>query len=314
MLLKMNNRLWRPDVAVDLGTATVRVAVTRGDYRFSVPSAVHSVPALAHGVVVNVDAAAEALRPALHRLGRHGMTPPRVLACAPSDTSPQEREAVVEACYRAGASAVALMPEPVAAALGDGVDHSSTQPALLVDIGDGVTDCAVIRQGRISEAFACRVACAEMREIVRETVRCWNGAALSDAEAARVVAEVGVEDPSLDGEDMPLLLRNVLVGGTAIPYGILQTALEPVARRIVGTVQSLLTATPGLRHELHDSGIRLSGGGALIPGFAGRIAGAVGLPVYVARNPLDSVVQGAKRVLPIAAEHDLWRKVGRSGV
>jgi rod shape-determining protein MreB len=267
------------------------------------------------------------MRPALRRLGHRGVAAhPRVLACAPTDASAEEREAVVEACYRAGAAAVVLMPEPVAAALGDGIDYASPVATLLMDIGEGVTDCAVIRRGALSTSFASRIACADLRAAARDAVRAASGVELSDAEAARVVAEVGVQPPSLDDFGLPLLLRSVRVtpgaaagdgaasapdAQTWVPAGLIEQALEPVAVRIVGTVRSLLVATPGLRRELRESGanILLSGGGALIPGFVARVKQATGLPVRVVRHPLDAVVEGAKRVLPHAAAHDLWGQV-----
>jgi len=329
MLFKSFTRLWQPDCAIDLGTATTRVALARGGYRFAEPSSrAPAVPALEHGVVVNVDAAAEAMRPALRRLGHLGVAAhPRVLACAPTDASAEEREAVVEACYRAGAAAVVLMPEPVAAALGDGIDYASPVATLLMDIGEGVTDCAVIRRGALGTAFASRIACADLRAAARDAVLAASGVEISDAEAARVVAEVGVQPPSLDDFGLPLLLRSVRVtpgavaadgaagaspdAQTWVPAGLIEQALEPVAIRIVGTVRSLLVATPGLRRELRESGasILLSGGGALIPGFVARVKQATGLPVRVVRQPLDAVVEGAKRVLPHAAAHDLWGQV-----
>jgi rod shape-determining protein MreB len=170
MQFKTLHQIWHPDIAIDLGTSTTRVAVMHRHYRFSAPSCSGTVPALAKGVIVNVDAATEALRPALHQLRFHGVSHPRALACAPTDATDEEREAVREACYGAGAASVLLMPEPLAAAIGDGVDYRSPLPTVVMDIGEGVTDCAVIREGRLAGTFASRVACADLHTAIRAAV------------------------------------------------------------------------------------------------------------------------------------------------
>jgi rod shape-determining protein MreB len=312
MLFKNLSQLWRPDIAIDLGTATTRVAVMRGNYQFVTPSSFGTVPALSKGVIVNVDAAAEALRPALHHLRQQGAIRPRALACAPTDVSAEEKEAVIEACYRAGTGAVSLMPEPVAAALGDGVDYQSPLSTVMLDIGEGVTDCALIREGRLIDAVACRVACADLRATARQCVRAWNGLRLSDAEVMRLIEDIGrrrfvVENtqPSLPlSVAIPNLART---GEWTIPAQIVQEALQSVAARMLLPLYTLLDANPGLRRELQETGIRLSGGGALIPGFAAYIERTIGLPVQVVRSPLGAVVQGARRLLPFADERYLWR-------
>jgi rod shape-determining protein MreB len=330
MLLTTIRQLWQPDIAIDLGTATFRVAVAHRRLPFSAPSTPASscggivVPqALARGVVVDVEAAAEALRPILHYLRRRGLNQPRALACAPSDTTAQERAAVIETCRRAGVKDVVLMPEPVAAALGDGADYASTRPILLLDIGEGVTDCALIRQGRLVDAAACRVGCANLRAAVQKAVDRWCGIRLSDTEAIRLINRVGMGHSAEDASGMPPL-RLVPIpdlsrtGDLPLPVGIVQEALRPVMGHMVMTVLSLLSTWPGLRRELAQegggadtgSGMRVSGGGALIPGVAEHMAAAIGLPVRAVRSPLGAVVQGARRVLPLVAGGDLWKELG----
>lgn len=317
MQFKTLHQFCHPDIAIDLGTSTTRVAVVHRGYRYSAPSSCGTIPALAKGVIVNVDAATESLRPALHHLRYRGVSHPRALACAPTDASEEEREAIRETCYGAGATAVFLMPEPLAAALGDGVDYLSTLPTLVMDIGEGVTDCAIIREGRLAGTFASRVACADLHATVRAAICRFSSLPLTARQAMQLVYEVGVNRPTLDKDGLPAL-RFVTIPGTLanqdlrVPAGILQEAMEPVVDRIIETLHSLLIENPTLKHEVKDSGVHLSGGGALIPGFVDRIAESVGLPVQIVRNPLEGVVLGAKRVLPIADKYDLWQQAARN--
>lgn len=307
MGLKSLYQFWSPDIAVDLGTANTRVAVIRRGWQFSCPSSGETT-ALAKGVVVNVEAAAETLRPMLHQLKLKGVTRPRALACAPTDTSTEERERVREVCRRAGIEAVVLMPEPVAAALGDGVKYSSHKPTLLMDIGDGVTDCAIIRDGQLAESFACRVGCADLRAAVQASVERWCGIRLSATDAIKLLSDIGIEPATPEETELPSLRFVPLPNRESeIPLGVVQEAIRPVRDQILQTIHSLLSANAAMRGELQESGLRLSGGGALIPGFDKSIAQATGFSVRIARNPLDAVVNGARRVLPILAENAIWR-------
>jgi rod shape-determining protein MreB len=301
------DRLWPIDIAVDLGTATTRVAVAHARRPRSVPTSVGAVPALSQGVVVDIDGAAAAIRTALSGLWfRHGG--PRVIACAPSDTTPAERAAVIEACRRAGASAVVLMPEPVAAVLGDGVDFESPIPIVLVDIGEGVTDCAVICRGRLTASQARRVGCADLRAAARAAVHAWSGVLVSDQEAMGLVSRAGVGPVVCTPSGLPRLEHVALESGGSVPLGVVREALEPVAERIIETAFSLLWTQESLRKQ-RTPDLRLSGGGSLIPGFAERITRSVGLPIAPVRRPLDAVVRGAQRVLPLAAAWDLWQRL-----
>jgi rod shape-determining protein MreB len=207
------------------------------------------------------------------------------------------------------------MPEPLAAAIGDGADYTSPLPTLIVDIGEGVTDCAVIREGRLAGTFARRVACADLRTAVIDAVYRSTARTLTVDQATRLIYDVGADLPCLDPDGLPLL-RFVMIPDSQLsdevrlPAGMLQEAMEPVLVRIQETASLLLWETPALRSELRFSPcpVRLSGGGALIPGFANRIATALGHPVNIVRNPLDGVVLGAKSILPIADRYDLWQR------
>ncbi|GAB4457862.1 MAG: rod shape-determining protein MreB [Armatimonadaceae bacterium] len=312
---------FRPDVAVDLGTANTRIAPLRGHTMTESPSTCGDTEALRAGVVVNTYAAAEVLRPAFHRFRTLGILRPRVLACAPSDTTDNERQAVIESCYDAGAAAVALLPEPVAAAIGDGVDIQTAPATLIMDIGDGVTDCALIRDGRLLLASARRVACSNFHRAVQSLACDRYGVQISLCEARRNTEAVGMETPAMDEAGLPILAR-VSVEGTSlrtgqretvhIPLGLVQEAFAPIAAEIAQTAWTLVAELhSALRQEARKSGLRLTGGGALLPGATEFIEQRTGMPVQRVQRPLESVVGGAKALLPLAAQQNLWKGVIR---
>jgi rod shape-determining protein MreB and related proteins len=320
MLSRVFHQLWHPDVAIDLGTAYTRVAFAHRSLSFEMPSVCGARPALREGVVIDPFAAAEVLRPALWRIRHLGVSRPRALACAPSDTTAAEREAVKQSCYAAGAGAVALMPEPVAAAIGAGINVYSAAACCVLDIGDGVTDCAIIRNGRLVHTWAERVACSDLHRGVQRILRERCTLDVSLSEARRLAHEAGVGEETLPASGYPVL-RFLTAHGqrwmtgepteTVVPFGLLHENLRPLIERIVGVAATLLAAIPAEeRDAVRREGLHLTGGGALLPGMRERIAAATGVPVHVVPNPLQSVVGGAKRTLSLAAEQDLWKRTG----
>lgn len=318
MLVKSLQRWFYPDVAVDLGTATTRVALIRGRNGYAEPSVSGKVPALRAGVVIDIDAAAEVLKPLFHHLQGLGFIRPRVLACAPTDTTPEEREAVIDACYRAGAGLVALMPEPVAAAVGDGVDPNSTRTTLLVDIGEGVTDCALIKEGCLIETSATRIACANLRSAITRVVEERYDIALPPSDAQRIMEKLGVGTGPVDSSGMPLLSFFPVFGISSdatprqvnIPSGLLREATRPITDQIADTIYDLTAnLSSEERAEIAFNGIRISGGGSLLPGMTELVSTVTELPVRRVRHPLGAVIHGAKALLPHAINYKLWERV-----
>lgn len=148
-----------PDVAVDLGTATLRVCTTASDVVTA-----GSRNAMRGGVIVDRDAAARLLGNALSALRSWHARPPRVLATIPGDADERERETLVSALYRAGAGRVVLLSEPIAAAVGAGLVDDTTSVRMIVDVGEGVTEAAVVSRGVLLHRASIRLACADVRE------------------------------------------------------------------------------------------------------------------------------------------------------
>ncbi len=290
-----------PDLAIDLGTATTRVAGGRAGVRLR-PSSAHNIPALHRGVIVNVGAATELLRPMMSRRRR-------VLACAPTDVSPLERNSVQECILKAGASSVIVIPEPLAAAVGSGIDIGCKYAKFLVDFGDGVTDCAVIRGGQIVASLAERVGCGDLRETTHRFLQCSAGLEIADVEAERVLRVVGVRT---GGE----VLCRARVSGGVVEFQILIEALHakllPVIERMLTPIKDLLRELPpSVAVEIIEEGIVLTGGGALLPGLCEMVAAENGIDTRLVADPLGAVIHGAWTMLPFAATLNLWKVWGR---
>lgn len=187
----MKSSFLMPDVAIDIGTAWIRVA--HG------PTGLHAVPslfegrnALRSGVVIDRNAVTAILRPLLKRVRRFGVLPPRVVACVPSDATPKEQDAVREAVLGSGATNVRIVPEPLASAIGSGLDVASPFANLILDIGEGVTDCAVIRSGKILDMHAARVGCADLRKALIKTAAQHIGHPLDKYSAETLLQHIDV--------------------------------------------------------------------------------------------------------------------------
>lgn len=295
------------DMAIDLGTAATRVAAGAQLIRER-RSASGERRALAGGVVIDPEAAVEVLRPILWHARRWmGFSRVRALACAPTDATAEERGALSDCIARAGAAAVFISPEPLAAAIGAGVDVGSQYAKLIIDIGEGVTDCAVIRSAQIVTSLAVRTGCADLRAGIREHIFKTHRAGIGDDAAERLLRAAGVGGNgchelaiscSRAGEPRSLVLQTAK----------LKAAIAPRVEKILECVRALLRdLPPRLAVEVIEDGIFLTGGGALLKGMAQQIARVAQVDVHVAAEPLRSVVCGARSMLPAVGTLRLWK-------
>jgi len=289
-----SNKFWRQDVALDVGTANTRVAI--GIHRLiEKPSETAVKRALHGGVVVDGDAAVTFLKPLLAQVRVFGIVGPRVLACAPSDVKVNERELLIESIVKAGASSVVVIPEPLAAAVGAGIDVSSPYAQMVIDIGEGVSDCAIIRSSKILATCAVRIGCARMRREIVHTAELSGSSTITGKEAEAILRTA----------DVALSVPDVLVAHDRTESS---SAVESVLIELLDTIDSFLRDLPhNLGCEIIDSGIWLSGGGALIPGIRERLEERTGINVRIVGNPLFAVVEGARVILPVVTALNQWR-------
>ena len=147
---------WRQHIALDVGTATTRIATGQSSIAER-PSLIGCKRALRDGVIVDGETVSFILEPFFSLARRFGILKPCVLACAPSNAQDEERQMLTDSIMKAGAFSVSIIPEPLAAAIGSGLDVSSPYAQMVIDIGEGVTDCAVIRSSKILVTRAVRV-------------------------------------------------------------------------------------------------------------------------------------------------------------
>ena len=303
--------LGSPDLALDLGTANTRMFAQGCGLIAEEPSVVkvsvrttggeevgvHVLP-LQGGVVVNPDAAAALLQPIVARVRRFGRLKPRALVCIPTDASERERKALLTAARSAGVGDVTLVPEPLAAAVGAGMDIASAHSQMIVDIGDGVTDIAVIRADALVHTLAVRKACSDLHRAVRNSIRHDYHILLRREDAEFLTRQCGVLDSG----------KSIVVSGTHCETNRetqahaetrdLVLAQEPVLQAIGGAIASFVKRLPPhTRAEVVESGVLLTGGGACLPGMPELLASRTSLNIRVVHDPLYSVIDGARSML-----------------
>ena len=319
-----------PDLAIDLGTANTRIYASGIGIVAEEPSLVpiHSekVEAIAHhafllpthgmvaplraGVVVDTDAATLLLKSLFQRVRRFGLMRPRILTCAPTDTSEKERNAIAEAAHRAGGAEVAIIPEPWAAAIGAGLDVTSPYAQMLVDIGDGVTDIAILRDGRIIKTAAIRKGCSDLKAALRDMVLEQYAVWLPSREVERLTQDVDAIHhpiPRVITVVTGLHLKTKRTTRLKIHRLEVIVVMEPIVRKILCAIQTTLRKLPPeIACEVFESGICLTGGGSCIRGMDWLIANSTRLEVRTPKDPLRSVINGAIQTLQYGAQSESW--------
>jgi rod shape-determining protein MreB len=271
----LHSPLQCPNVAIDLGSANTRLFAAGRGLLAETPSIVgEAFHPLRRGVIVDIGAAAELLEPLFGRVRRLAAKP-RTLACVPSDASEDERRALRQAARAAGARDVAIVAEPLAAAIGAGLDVASEYAQMLVDLGDGITDIAVIRSGELIRTDSLRVGCSDLREAVLS-----EGMAGGDAD--RVIRELCAQSASTDG--MILVLERIA------------TFVDDFVRDLPHSVAA----------EVIENGICATGGGAKLRELINRIRTRCGLPIAIADDPLHAVIRGAGLIVTGPGAKRLW--------
>jgi rod shape-determining protein MreB len=235
---------------------------------------------------------------------------PRVVIGVPSEITQVERRAVKDSAYRAKASEVHLIEEAMAAAIGAGLPITEASGSMIVDIGGGTTDIAVISLSGVVYSRSVRVAGNAMDEAIAQYVKREHDLLIGERTAERIKMELGSASELPKRKEMEVKGRHMLEGK---PVTIvlndhqIRQALEDPIRQIVQAVRDALERTPPeLSADICDHGIVLSGGGALLQNLDERLRNETGLPVQVAEDPLSSVVLGAGKML---SDFNLLRKL-----
>jgi rod shape-determining protein MreB len=295
--------LFEPSV-VALDDRTGDVQAVGADARRMIgrtPAAIRAIRPLRHGVIADFEVTEQMLRYFIRKAGGGRLPLAQVVLCVPSGITKVEREAVEEATLGAGARAVYLVEEPLAAAIGAGLPVAEPRGSMIVDVGGGTTEVAVISLGGAVSSQSIKVGGYEMDEAIVKHVQATYNLLIGEETAEQAKLEAGSAwelpeelETTVAGRDLgDGLLRRITVHSEEI-----RQALERTVRRIVDAVKDTLEATPPeLAADVSDHGIVLAGGGTLLRGIDQRIAAETGLAVVRAESPLTCVVLGAGQTL-----------------
>ncbi|NLN20201.1 MAG: rod shape-determining protein [Firmicutes bacterium] len=275
------------------------------------PGNIIAVRPLKDGVIADFDVTERMLRYFMNRaVRRRGLIRPRVLVGVPSGVTEVEKRAVIDATLSAGAKDARLIEEPMAAAIGAGLPVQEPTGNMIVDIGGGTTEVAVISLGGIVAHRSIRVAGDEMDEAIVQHVRRAYNLLIGERTAEEIKTAIGAADGQVEGRTMEVRGRDLVTGlpKTAIVTDeeIRDALAEPVAAIIEAVRMTLERTPPELAADIMDRGIVLAGGGALLRGMDRLLREETGMPVHIAEDPVSSVALGTG----IALEHyDVMQRV-----
>ncbi len=266
------------------------------------PEAIKAVRPLKDGVIADFTATQLMLKNIVTKVcQRYNAGKPRVVVGVPSGITEVEERAVEESVIRAGAKEVYLIEEPMAAAIGANLDVAEPAGNIIVDIGGGTTEVAVISLGGVVVSHSLRIAGDELDEDIVDYVKKEMGLAIGETTAEEIKIEIGCATPLVTEKSMEIRgrdLTNGLPRNVIITSSQVEEAMRNSINEIVEIVKTTLEKTPPeLASDIVEKGIVLAGGGALIKNLDKLLSQKTGMPVYIAENPLECVVNGTGKTL-----------------
>ncbi|MFZ8943470.1 MAG: rod shape-determining protein [Methylophilaceae bacterium] len=267
------------------------------------PQNINAIRPMKDGVIADFNITEEMIKYFINRV--HNMswfTPnPRIVICVPYGATQVERRAIRESAERAGAKQVFLIEEPMAAAIGAGLPVNEATGSMVIDIGGGTTEVGVISLGGIVYASSARVGGDKIDQAIIDYMRRNYGTLISEPTAEKIKKQIGSAFPMTEIEEMEITGRNLAEGLprkiTISSNEILESISEPL-QSIVSAVKSALEETPPeLGADIAETGMVLTGGGAMLKNLDRLLMEETGIPVILAENPLLCVVEGCGRTL-----------------
>ncbi len=325
--------LFSSDMAIDLGTANtlvyipkdgvvlnepsvVAIAETRGKKQViavgneakqmlgRTPGQIQAIRPLRDGVIADFDVAEEMIKRFIQKaLGRSSFSRPMIVICVPSGSTAVERRAIQEAAENSGARKVFLIEEPMAAAIGAGLPVNEPSGSMVVDIGGGTTEVAVMSLGGIVYARSVRVGGDKMDEAIISYIRRNHNLLIGEASAERIKKAIAAASIPESGEGATIsvkgrdLMNGVPKEIVVTERQIAEALAEPVAQIVEAVKVALEHTDPELASDIVDRGIMLTGGGALLTRLDEVLRDSTGLPVSVAENALQCVALGSGKAL-----------------
>ncbi len=323
-------KIWSQDMAIDLGTANTLVVLKGQGVVLNEPSVVavvdnkgkksilavgdeaktmlgrtpgniEAIRPLRDGVIADFIVTEEMIKHFIKKVHKRStFANPRILICVPTGSTPVERKAIQDSALAAGARRVQLIEEPIAAAIGAGLPISEATGSMVVDIGGGTTEMAVMSLGGVVYANSLRVAGDAMDHALQNFMRKEYNLLIGDSTAEKIKKEIGTAIPT-NNNKYPVKGRDIR-SGTPKEVNITEDdtseALNPILKEMIEGVKDALENTPPeLSSDLVDMGLTLTGGGALLKNIDKRFSKETGLPVHVADDPLACVAIGTGKAL-----------------
>ena len=322
-------KIWSQDMAIDLGTANTLivlkgegvvlnepsvVAVVEEKGKKSVlaigdeaktmlgrtPGNIQAIRPLKDGVIADFIVTEEMIKHFIKKVHKRTLANPRVLISVPTGSTPVERKSIQDSALAAGARKVQLIEEPIAAAIGAGLPISEATGSMVVDIGGGTTEVAIMSLGGVVYSNSLRTAGNAMDQALQDYMRSEYNLLIGDSTAEKIKKEIGTAIPAsnntyaVKGRD----IRSGTPKEVNISENDTAEALNPIIKQLVKGIKDALENTPPeLSADLVDMGMTLSGGGALLKNIDKRFSKETGLPVNIADDPLACVAIGTGKAL-----------------
>jgi rod shape-determining protein MreB len=265
------------------------------------PAAISAIRPLRHGVIADFEVTEQMLRQFLAKVVRSRWARPRLVMCAPSGITDVERRAMEEASMSAGAREVHLIEEPLAAAIGAGVPIDEPVGRMVVDVGGGTSEVAVISLGAIVVSRSVRVGGYDLDEAIGAHIRNQHRMAIGSQSAEAIKQEIGSAAALLPELETGVRGRDLVSGRPRelrLGSAEVRRAIDaPLSEIMVALQETLEETPPELAGDIARHGILLAGGGALLHAFADRVQAETGMPAYLAESPLTCVAVGAGHAL-----------------
>ena len=324
------SKIWSQDMAIDLGTSNTIVVLKGQGVVLNEPSVVavvdnkgkktvlavgdeaktmlgrtpgniQAIRPLRDGVIADFIVTEEMIKHFIKKVHKRStFANPRILICVPTGSTPVERKAIQDSALAAGARKVQLIEEPIAAAIGAGLPISEATGSMVVDVGGGTTEIAIMSLGGVVYSNSLRVAGDAMDHALMNFMRKEYNLLIGDSTAEKIKKEIGTAIPS-NNNKYPVKGRDIR-SGTPKEINITEEdtseALNPIIKEIINGIKDALENTPPeLSADLVDMGMTLTGGGSLLKNIDKRFSKETGLPVHVADDPLACVAIGTAKAL-----------------
>jgi rod shape-determining protein MreB len=303
-------------VASDVATGEVHAVGAEAERMIGrTPATISATRPLRHGVIADFEVTEQMLRYFIRKVLHRRMAHPRLIVCAPSGVTEVEKRAVEEASLAAGARRVHLIEEPIAAAIGAGVAIEEPVGRMVVDVGGGTSEMAVISLGGIVISSSVRVGGYEMDEAIAHYLRGVYQLAIGSRTAEMIKITAASAIPLEQEETIEVRGRHLITGlPTAIQLRTeeVRDAIRLPLQEILRAIRDTLEQTPPeLASDIAREGILLAGGGTLVRGFSDLVAAETGMPVYLTESPLTCVAVGSGEALAhfdqLSAGSRQWR-------